>query len=197
MRSIKLSILLVVLSSASGEAQRRSGSGISGCVGSSSSADYVRIHWGPPDSTQLVAAILFRGSTDWGALAQHERDWAERAADSASRAAESRGNQAGGTITPRATAWVEYDNRNSVVLVLNQEWRVPRRDSALVLLIDPIDRVGGDPIVEAVMVPLSPVPESHGDRGGVGRDSVDSMYVHWENALRANAKVRAFIDTMR
>src|SRR5688572_20497323 len=111
MQSIRLSILLVVVCSAIAEAQRRSGSGISGGFGSSSSSDYVRIHWGPPDSTQLVAAILFRGSTDWGALAHHESDWAQRAADSASRAAQARGNQAGGTITPRATAWVEYDDR--------------------------------------------------------------------------------------
>src|SRR5688500_17800430 len=117
MQSIRLSILLVVVCSAIAEAQRRSGSGISG-----------------------------------------------------------------GTITPRATAWVEYDDRTGVVLVLNQEWRVPRRDSALVLLVDRIDRVGGDPIVEAVMVRVSPLAEPQHGPDAIGRDSVEAVYAHWNNA---------------
>ena len=197
MQPIKLFILLVGCAGIA-EAQRHSGSGISGGFGPSHSSDYVRIHWGPPDSTQLVAAIFFRGSTNWGSLAHHERDWAERAADSAVRAAEARGNQAGGTITPRATAWVEYDDRRGVVLVLNQEWRVLRRDSALVLLVDRIDRVGGDPTVQAVMVRVSPVPASQPrEPDAAPRDPLEAVYSHWNNALRANDKVRGFLDTMR
>ena len=106
MQVITLAILLLLVPRIA-EGQRRSGSGISGGFGSASSVDFIRIHWGPPDSIQLVAAILFRGSTEWGALNPQDSDWAHRAADSARIAAESRGNQAGGTITPRATAWVE------------------------------------------------------------------------------------------
>jgi hypothetical protein len=198
MQSLKLSILLIVVCSAVAEGQRRSGSGISGGFGPSSSFDYVRVHWGPPDSTQLVAAIFFKGSTEWGSLAPHERDWAERTSDSASRAAQARGRRAGGSITPRATAWVEYDDRNGIIVVLDREWLVPRRDSALVLLVDRIDGVGGDPTAEAVMVRVSPLAErQHGEAGVPPSDFMDAIYTHWNNALRSNPKVRSFIDSMK
>jgi len=198
MQSLKLSILLVLACSAVAESQRRSGSGIAGGFGPSSSFDYVQIHWGPPDSTQLVAAIFFKGASEWGTLAPYERDWAEGASDAAFRAAQARGNQAGGSITPRATAWVEYNDRNGTVLVLNQEWRVQRRDSALVLLVDRIDGVGGDPVIEAVMVPVGALADrQQSEAGAPARDFVDAMYAHWDQALRANERVRLFLDTMK
>jgi len=183
---LRLSAFLILAWPALARAQRTSGAGISGGFGPSSSSDYVHIRWGPPDSMQLVATVFWRGSTDWGALGPEDFQWSQRASDSASHAAVSRGNTSGGAITRRARAWVEYDERRSVVFVLNQQWRVPRRDSALVLLVDRIDGVGGNPVISTVMIPVSPVPDSGGN--------VDASFAHWDRALRANDRVRAFMD---
>jgi len=185
MKRIRLSVLLTLAWSSLTSAQQISGSGISGAGGSSTSWDYVRVHWGP-DTTQLVAAVFFRGSSNWGAVTAQESQWAVRASDSASRAAESRGHRSGGTITPRARAWVEYDDEGSEVIVLDRKWRLPRRDSALVILVDRIDGVGGSRMISTVMVPVSPLSDPHGD--------VDAWYSHWDRALRANTTVRDYMD---
>ena len=191
-------IWLGLLASTAG-AQSHGGAGISGGGGASSSYQYVRVDWGPPDSTQLVAAVLFRGSTNWGALRNDDLPWTQAAMDSASRAARARGNQAGGGITPRGAAWVEYDDRRRVVLVLDQEWSVPRRDSALVLLVDRIDGAGGPTTVDAVVIAVAPLAEA--PDGATSRsptpDFMRRLEAHWQRALRGNPKVRAFLESLR
>lgn len=100
-------------------AQSHRGSGISSAGIGGVSVEYVREHWGPPDSVRLGAAILWRGQSDWAVShGPVESERSRAAMDSARRAATVRGVQAGGTITAAANAWVEYDDHARTVSVL-------------------------------------------------------------------------------
>lgn len=179
-------IIVLAVLPAIAAAQHTSGSSISAGGGAYSSVDYVSVHWGPPDSTQLVAAVIFRGAEPWGRSGSEDTALERQARDSAYQATRARGNLGAGSITRRGDAWVEYDDRTSTVSVLSQSWHVPRRDSALVLLVDRIDSVGGKPVAQAVFVPVTPI-----------QDDMRAAYEHWDTALRVNQRVRTFLDTPR
>ena len=197
--SVAIAVVLVTCTEAL-SAQSHHGSGISGGIlGEAVRAEFIREHFGPPDSVRFVAAVLWRGSSDWGL--NHDAAETARARammDSARRDAIRRRVQAGGTITVAANAWVEYDDRARTVSVLQRTYAVPTRDSARVLLVDRVDHVGGEPVVASIVVacPTEPdatnVPDTSGRRDIIA--DMQRMRDHWQACLLGNSVVRAFVE---
>lgn len=103
-----------------------------------------------PDSMRLRAVVLFRGQAGW----KHSYgDSASRAAGQARWATASREStrarrMGGGSITAGGVVlWVETDYERRRLWAEGQSFDLPERDSALVVLVDRIDRAGGPPII--------------------------------------------------
>jgi hypothetical protein len=201
MRFPALAATLSLASVCVASAQSHRGSGISGAgIGGVVSVEYVREHWGPPDSVRLGAAILWRGQSDWAVShGPVESERSRTAMDSARRAATTRAVQAGGTITVAANAWVEYDEHARTVSVLNHSYSLPAGDSALVLLVDRVDHVGGEPIVVPLVLPCAADADpTYASPPDGGRDIMASMRdwaAHWRGCLLREPAVRAFTGT--
>ena len=199
---MKLHLTIPILLIASGHAiaQSHRGSGISGgAIGHGVSVDFVRVHWGPPDSVRLAAAILWRGSSQWSlSHGPAERAQARAAMDSAWREADRRGGQAGGTITARANAWVEFDPGGRAVSVLQHTYSAPAADSALVLLVDRVDHIGGAPQVVATTVPCAAQRDPASTPGPAGpldmSGAIERRTDHWRGCLLQDSTVRAFVE---
>jgi len=180
-------------------AQTHRGAGISGAtVANGVSADYVRFHWGPPDSVRLGAAVLWRGTTAW-ALSRNgaEADWARAAMDSARKDAERRGAQAAGTITASANAWVEFDQRTARVTVLRRSYPLVAKDSALVLLVDHVDHVGGDPTVRSITVncpKIAVATNGQSDQRQAMLEGMRLMNQSWRACLLSDPRVADFVN---
>jgi hypothetical protein len=98
----------------------------------------------------LRLAILWRGQPAWRPLARDDtvsttsaaREFHRRALDALAAGGQWNGSQIGtlvyGSIHDPGGTWVE---------ILGQRWAVPQRDSALVVLVDRVDSVGGPPFV--------------------------------------------------
>ena len=193
--SVTLATLLFVCAAAA-SAQSHRGSGISGdAFGEHVSIEFIREHWGPPDSVRLAAVVLWRGSSDW-ALSHGpvESAQARAAMDSARRDANRRGVQAGGTITVAGNAWVEYDDRSRTLSVLQHTYRAPASDSALVLLVDRVDHVGGDPLVASMLLACAPEPDATNTPDADLIAGMRRMSDHWRTCLLRDSVVRAFVE---
>lgn len=126
-----------------------------------------------------------------------EADLARRAADSANAKSHERGRMSGGTLTPRAAAWTEYDARSRTVFVLDQAFDVPRGDSTLVLLIDNIDRVAAERTVTALVIPHQAFADESPAPGVDSRgmlDTLGALLVQWDADIRRHPTIRDFLD---
>jgi hypothetical protein len=158
-----LALLASVALASTALGQQSHGAGISGGSGLGTSIDYVREHWGPPDSVRLAAAVIWSGHSVWNLSVGEGEAAASRALqDSASRTSAERHRLGGGTVTTRANAWLEYDESARTVYVWNQPFRAASRDSTLVLLVENVDGVDGAPRIASVMVAHAALP---GDTG--------------------------------
>jgi hypothetical protein len=160
--------------------------------------DYVRLHWGSPDSVRLGAAVLWRGTTNWRANhAGAESERARTAIDSALRDAGNRGVQSGGTITAHANAWVEFDEAANAVTVLRTRHVLPTRDSALVLLVDRVDSVGGKPTISSLTVACPATSGMALGRGNPSDAVIEGMRTatrHWQTCLLSDARIAGFVS---
>jgi hypothetical protein len=196
---VTLATLLVVCAAAA-SAQSNRGSGISGgALSEHVSVDFVREHWGPPDSVRLAAAVLWRGNSDWAlSHGPAESARARAAMDSAARDANRRGVQAGGTITVAGNAWVEYNDRARTLSVLQRTYMVPASDSTLVLLVDRVDHIGGEPLVASMVLACNTEPDATRTPDADGRHDMIAgmrkMSDHWRTCLLRDSVVRAFVE---
>lgn len=178
-------------------AQSQSGVGISGQTFENDiSANYIRTHWGPPDSVRLAAAVLWRGSSDWTMNRGPSAAIGHARFDSVRADAERRGAFAGGTVTATANAWVEYDARTNSVVVLNRSYPISLGDSTTVLMVDRVDHVGGDPIVSVVQLVCRTGPEPD-MRSGFTPAAVlgmREMMQQWHTCFMNDPRVAAFLN---
>jgi hypothetical protein len=170
-----------------------------GALGERVSVDFIREQWGPPDSVRLAAAVLWRGNSDWElSHGPVESARARAATDSARRDANQRGVQAGGTITVAGNAWVEYDDRARTVSVLQRTYPVPAGDSALVLLVDRVDHIGGEPLVVSMVLACATELDATNAPDADGRRDMSAgirrMSDHWHTCLVRDSVVRAFVE---
>lgn len=101
----------------------------------------------------LQLVILWRGETDWRSRASQdstpttgaEREFDRRATNAGTAGGIWSGSQVGtlvyGAIHDRQGKWIE---------ILGRRFMVPENDSALIILVDHVDGVGGDPTIVAV-----------------------------------------------
>jgi hypothetical protein len=187
--------LTLVSSPALGQQSR--GAGISGGAGPGVSIDYVREHWGPPDSVRLVAAVIWHGRSIWNFFptGSPEGIAARTLQDSMSRVSRERHRLGAGAMSPRANAWVEYDEAKRTVYVLDQAYAVSAGDSTVVLLVESVDGSNGPPLVTRVMM-AHPAYGPQADSTASGYDSRDIGALHrrWGELLQENSEVRIFLE---
>lgn len=193
-----LAVFAVAASAAN--AQTRMGSRVTGGATSGCFADsHVHETWGPPDSVRLAAAVFWRGQPGWAeSHGQAQADSVRRLIDSARASANRRRVTGAGVITPRADAWAEYNDQRRELTVAGQTYRLPGRDSTLVLLVDRVDRVGGEPTVTSRII-LHPAYAdtirrmARTDPGAIAK-AWDQLRTRWHAVLRADSTVRAFLE---
>jgi hypothetical protein len=178
-------------------AQAHSGGGISSTSGGRVSIAYIREEWGPPDSVRLAAVVIWRGAGPYGATTSPAEGAAARIlSDSASHESVRQQRWGGGTITPHANAWVEFDPRVRAVYVQGERLDVPARDSLVVVLVDDRDRVGGGARMQTRTLPGLASPDLvRAALEGRGRFMEASMAREeaWRAALEADPVVRNFL----
>lgn len=143
-------------------------------------ADLVLDHVG--EWRALAAMVLWRGEPGWY---RHGQDRRRPADDSlaASRArlrlAEDSAVRAGGRLwghaTPRSVYGVGLDAAAQHIHVLGRAYALPRGDSAVVLVVDRTDGVGGPPVVVATVRIAGALPEGfwRGDLEGMRAGSLE------------------------
>jgi hypothetical protein len=97
---------------------------------------------GTTEQHRLTAVVLWRGQPGWRHRAA-SADAAHRAYRVAVRAAEDAGRQFLGGQSGGVVYSAAFDDDS--VYVLGRGYSLPRGDSALVIMVDRIDSVGGDP----------------------------------------------------
>jgi hypothetical protein len=138
----------------------------------------------------LQLAILWRGQPAWQTLANDDtvattsadREFHRRALEAHAAGGQWSGAQIG-TIVYGAI----HDPRGAWVEILGQRWTLPRHDSALVVLVDRVDGVGGAPIVLEVLRIPSVLPSDILSRTWVSGDTTFTVRPRGsvQNALRA------------
>jgi hypothetical protein len=123
----------------------------------------------------LQFVVLWRGQSGWSQGRQRLDTAmlrkAQTAYNTARHAALARdgvfiGGQSGGVAYT-----AEADSARVTLTVLGQRFSIPRRDSALIVMVDRIDGVGGDPIVAGTRVVESRLPEVPAERTWTSGDT--------------------------
>ena len=134
---------------------------------------------------------LGRGTPSMGALDLQLK------ADSARAASGKLGRSYLGEVRANGIHYVEYDQQH--LWALGQEFNLPHRDSALVLMIDGVDAPGGPRVAGHAYI-AAEMPEKFWTKTWTSGDT--TFFVHSGNtdamlleALRASPAVRAFIAT--
>lgn len=192
-RSLALCALISLAGLETVAAQAQRGAGISGGTFSPGvDANYVREHWGPPDSVRLAAAVLWRGTPGW---TSNRAPGVQPKLDSLQQAALRHHVLAGGTISPVADAWVEYDQQARSITILGRAYSLAPGDSTMVLMVDRVDHVGGEPSVSAINVVCGTTPDADLSPG-LTEDVVQSIRqqtASWKACLRRDPRVAAFL----
>jgi hypothetical protein len=111
-----------------------------------------------PDSGRtdwMSYVVLWRGQAGWRTtrridqVAQRE---GERLYREASAAAALAGRSFMGSYSGGFVYSAEVDNKDNAIYVLGQQYRIPVRDSTLVILVDRADGVGGAPFIVGTAV---------------------------------------------
>ena len=94
--------------------------------------------------------VLWRGQPGWRmsrGITPEERTESERVYREASAAATLAGHSLMGGYSGRGVYWAEVDGEANTLVVLGKTYAVPPKDSVLIILVDRIDRVGGEPFI--------------------------------------------------
>jgi len=193
-----ISALLLLAALASAAAQSRRGAGISGHrIADGVDASYLRTEWGPPDSVRLAVAVLWRRNIDWPDTPPRDQAAVRAMIDSVQADALRRGVMVASDFPAYASSWMEYDERAGAVLVLKQRYRVPTRDSALVLFVDRADHVGSSPNVSKAILVCIPTPDGTQTSDHPSQAWVAALHEtirHWDTCLLNDQRVTAFLN---
>lgn len=99
--------------------------------------------------------VLWRGQPGWqmSHMTPEQRAEADRIGREAMAAATLANRSLMGSPGGAVPYWAELDRDNNKLFVLGNQYTIPERDSTLVILVDHVDHVGGDPaIVAAAML---------------------------------------------
>lgn len=155
MRDIKtrwIASLLCLTVAAPIAAQRGGGSGGTTRLSDRVEITYQQSHSESPGTGRadwMRFVVLWRGQPGWrinkpGQAGQAE---GERAYREASAAATLANRSLMGLPGGANTFWLELDRASDMLYLLGNQYSIPSRDSTLVILVDRVDRVGGQPFV--------------------------------------------------
>jgi hypothetical protein len=164
---------------------------------------YVETSSGRSDWMRFI--VLWRGQPGWQysrGVSAEERRQSEQAFREASAAATLAGRSLMGGSSGRAAYWAEVDRDENTIYLLGAAYHVPVKDSTLVILVDRVDRVGGEAFVVGSAVidghlpsDLAPKTWTSGDTTFTVRPptSKTGLEVFLE-ALKKDPAVAAFIQ---
>lgn len=126
------------------------------------------------ESRWLRVVVLWRGQSDWsrggGGFDGAKMRAASGQYNTARRTASGRDGMLLGGLRGSVSYTAELDSTRTALTVLEQRFSVPHGDSALVVMVDRIDGVGGDPVIAGAKVVESRLPDgpaeqtwTHGD----------------------------------
>jgi hypothetical protein len=148
--------------------------------------------------------VLWRGQPGWRSsrgVSPEEARQSAQAFREASAAATLAGRSLMGGSGGRASYWAEIDNDGNTMYVLGTAYHIPVKDSTLVILVDRVDRVGGEPFVVGSAVidgrmtsDLEPKTWTSGDTTFTVRQSKTSSLDVFLEALKRDPAVAAFIQ---
>lgn len=156
---------------------------------------------GRTDWMQFI--VLWRGQPGWRMLrgiTPEERAESERVYRQASAAATLAGHSIMGGYAGRAAYWAEVDHDDNVMFVLGKSYPIPPKDSTLVILVDRVDHVGGEPYVVGAAVINGHMSSefeaktwTSGDTTFMVRPSRNGLDVFLDN-LKKDPAIAAFIQ---
>jgi len=157
---MRLALLAVAAISTGAAAQRPTGGGNSGGSAGRISYDYFYSsqQTGNVQQRWLRAVVLWRRSGDSLPVSPARSRDAERVLRTAERAAEDIGRRWTGGYDGFAVHSLEYDS--TWLYILGQQFPFPESDSAVVILVDRIDSIGGRPIITGSYRLSSRMPDS-------------------------------------
>lgn len=154
MSRIGVAVACLVVAAGTGRAQHSGSSG-----GSQRLSDRVRVTYqssyvesaAGERSDWMRFVILWRGQPGWQASHRtpEQRVEAERIEREAMAAATLANRTVMGSPSAQNPYWAELDRGANKLLVLGSKYTIPGRDSTLVILVDHIDHVGGEPAIVA------------------------------------------------
>jgi hypothetical protein len=133
-------------------------------------------------------------------ISPEERTESERVYREASAAATLAGHSFMGGYTGHGAYWAELDRDGNTLYVLGRPYALPPQDSTLVILVDRVDRVGGEPFVLGSAVINGHMSSefetktwTSGDTTFMVRPSKNGLDVFLET-LKKDAAIAAFIQ---
>ena len=156
---------------------------------------------GRTDWMQFI--VLWRGQPGWHSgrgATPDARSESEHAYREASAAATMAGHSIMGGYAGHAAYWAELDREANTLFVLGKAYPLPAKDSTLVILVDRVDHIGGEPYVVGAAVinghmssELQTKTWTSGDTTFMVRPSRDGLEVFLDN-LKKDPAIAAFIQ---
>jgi hypothetical protein len=147
--------------------------------------------------------ILWRGQPGWRAfrgVTPEERAQSERTYREASAAATLANHSIVGGYAGRGAYWAEVDRDANTLTLLGKAYRIPPKDSTLVILVDRVDEVGGEAFVVGSAVINGHMSSefetktwTSGDTTFMVRPSKNGLDVFLDN-LKKDPAIAAFIQ---
>jgi hypothetical protein len=94
--------------------------------------------------------VLWRGQPGWRTsrgVSPEERSESERAYREASASAALAGHSIMGGYAGRAIYFSELDHDGNTISILGRAYQLPPKDSTLIILVDRVDHIGGEPFI--------------------------------------------------
>jgi hypothetical protein len=147
--------------------------------------------------------VLWRGQPGWRTsrgMSPEERSELEHEYRQASAAATLANHSIMGGYSGHAAYWAELDREADMLYVLGKPFAIPPKDSTLVILVDRVDHVGGEPFVVGSAVIYGHMSSefetktwTSGDTTFMVRPSSNGLDVFLET-LKKDAAIAAFIQ---
>jgi hypothetical protein len=183
--------VLVMTTSATLQAQSGSGYG-TGNHGLSARVEATYLQADLSDGSRTTRwiqfVVLWRGQADWSAPNMSVDTAAQRHATEHYHTARKAALLADAVFLGGQTGAVSYfaevDSARTTLTILGQRFRLPPRDSALIVLVDRVDRVGGDPVVAGSTVVDARLPDASPTRTWTSGDT--TFTIRSRNDVRNN-----------
>lgn len=139
----------------------------------------------------LAAMVVWRGQPDWFTTSGENARAAVRDSTARRRAARQGRHPAAGICIPARCAWTEFDPDRRSVHLLGRSFRLPARDSTLVLLVDGADRP--TPAIRSFVIRTSPRAPVEARTSAETLRELKAEQDHFLDIAKEDARIREFV----